>query len=143
MMELTHLIFALTLAYLLDLPVVYAMIAGIFPDTDLYMDLVFPFVHRGILHTPVFILFAAVVLYLVTDRKEIAAAAGVGLFSHLFLDTITPMGIMWLYPLSATYFSLNLVISANLLANVLVLAYCVLLMAAWRYRSGVRAWIPR
>lgn len=79
-----------------------AGIAGaLAPDIDLLAGPQWPapFVHRGITHTP---LFAAVLVgaaYLLAGRRA-AAAVGVGIGSHLVVDSLTASGIMWLYPVS-------------------------------------------
>ena len=66
------------------------------------------FGHRGFFHS-----FLPLILLFLTERfffpfsiySEIAFFTG--WTSHLLLDTLTPMGIMWLYPLSKKRYSLN------------------------------------
>ena len=67
--------------------------------------------HRGFTHT---VLFAAIVAALPLLIKNIIGSIAVpiaiglfvGIISHLFLDTLNPTGIMWLYPFSRKYFHL-------------------------------------
>ncbi len=143
MLELTYIVFALALAYLLDLPVVYAMIGSVLPNVDMLFNAPFPFVPQGILHTPLFAVTVLIVVYLATDRGPVALAAGVGVLSHLFLDTLTALGVMWLYPVSTGHVAFNLFPATSLSANVAVIAYSVLVTVVWRYRAEVRRWTRR
>lgn len=141
MLDITHLLFALVLAYVLDLPVVYAMIGGVLPDVDLVFEFGFPFVHRGIVHTPVFAAFAMLVVYLVMHRRWVSASLGIGILSHLYLDTLTPMGVMWLYPVTAERFSLEIAAAANTTANLALIVFYLGTLAVWRYRTEVSRWL--
>lgn len=74
---------------------------GVLPDVDFLFPepLGFPFVHRGLAHTPAVALLVVSVVLVVT-RREIAIATGIALFSHLGIDGLSPEGIMWLYPVT-------------------------------------------
>ena len=114
-----HLFFALALAYILKLPVKTAALAGVIPDLDTAfyaLGLPFPFMHRGILHTPIILGVILIGIYLATKRPDICAGFGVGFLSHLFIDTLNPTGIMWLYPVP-TFFTLDLATYSNAIAN--------------------------
>ncbi len=78
------------------------LLFGVLPDGDFLFPagLGFPFVHRGLVHTPV-VLLAVVALVSALRRREVATAAGVALASHLLIDGLSPAGIMWLYPVTA------------------------------------------
>jgi inner membrane protein len=78
------------------------LLFGVALDGDFLFpaSLGFPFVHRGIVHTPVFLLFAVALVYLLS-RREVAIAASAALASHLLIDGLSPAGIMWLYPVTA------------------------------------------
>lgn len=143
MQDVTHLLFALSLAYVLDLPVVYAMIGGLLPDADIWIQAWFPVTHRGIMHTPLFAGVSAFTAFLVTNRRHVAAALGVGLLSHLYLDSITPMGVQWLYPVVTEMYSLDIVLAANPTANLVMSAFFIMVMVGWRYWTEVSAWFPR
>lgn len=76
--------------------------AGV-PDLDLALSLGWPLVHRGLLHTPLFgggLLLAA---YARWRSRAPVLALGVGFLSHLVIDSLTPKGIMWLFPHPASY----------------------------------------
>ena len=70
--------------------------------------------HRGFIHTPLFcfLLVGFMAFFLcntpiidVDISSKIICGFLIGFMSHLILDTITPKGIMWLFPLSRKYFS--------------------------------------
>jgi inner membrane protein len=140
MLAPTHLFFALAIAYLLRLPRMPAAIAGVIPDLDILLQDDFPLMHRGIVHTPFFLLVGIVLLYLVAD-KPTTFAFGAGFLSHLLLDVITPAGILLLYPIPVFY-TLNLAPYNNILANLGIIAAS--LGAILLYKSeGFQDWINR
>jgi membrane-bound metal-dependent hydrolase YbcI (DUF457 family) len=122
----THFFFALALAYILKLPAAVTAIAGVLPDIDTVftaMGTGFPFIHRGFFHTPIILGIMLIGIYLLTKRADICAGFGVGFLSHLFIDTFNPTGIMWLYPFTTTFFSLNLATYSNVIANYGIIAW--------------------
>lgn len=98
----THGLVGLALgAVLFDRPVA-GLVAGLAPDADFLLPaaLGWPFVHRGLTHTLVFVAVATALVVAVADRDTgPAVATGVG--SHLLIDVTTPKGIPYLYPLVA------------------------------------------
>ncbi|MFT4883380.1 MAG: inner membrane protein [Natronomonas sp.] len=82
-------------------------IVGLAPDADLLFpaELGFPFVHRGITHTPALAAVCLVVGYALDADRGVLAAVGLAYGSHLLIDSLTPKGIMWLYPLSEASFN--------------------------------------
>jgi inner membrane protein len=143
MQDVTHLLFALALAYVLDLPVVYAMVGGLLPDIDLWLAALLPIAHRGIMHTPLFTAFVGAVCYLVSARRTVALALVTGMLSHLYLDSLTPLGIKWLYPAVSNRFTLDIVRAADPAANTAMSLFVILVMVGWRYRREVSAWVGR
>ncbi len=141
MIGLTHLLFGLALVYVMGFPVVYGMVGAVLPDVDILSGAWFPFAHRGALHTPVAAVTLAAVLYLGTGRRDVAAATGLGVLSHLFLDTFTYSGVMWLYPRTSTY-SLELIPYDSVLANLGIAAFAVLVAAGWTYRPQLAEVAP-
>lgn len=124
MLAQTHFMFALALAYILKFPIKTTVVAGMVADLDVIffeMGLGFPFIHRGILHTPIILGIILIILYFATKKPEICAGFGAGFLSHLFLDTLNPTGIMWLYPIT-TFFSLSLATYSNPIANYGIIA---------------------
>jgi len=117
MLGVTHFFFALSLACVLRFPLLPAVIGGIIADLDYVLDYGFPFMHRGVVHTPLILVVSVVLLYLATKRTDVSLSFGVGFLSHLFLDIINPTGILLFYPL-ANFYSLNLVHYSNVFANI-------------------------
>lgn len=68
--------------------------------------------HRGMLHTPFFLIIFVSVFYLINKNSmnDITVIGMLsfftGAFSHLFLDFLTPAGIMVLYPITKKKFHL-------------------------------------
>jgi len=115
----THFFFALALGYILKFPIKTTAVAGLLADADTvfyWLGLPFPFVHRGLLHTPIILAVLLIAIYFATRRPDICAGFGAGFLSHLLIDTFNPTGIMWLYPIP-TFFSMNLATYSNLIAN--------------------------
>lgn len=141
MIAVTYLLFALALAYVLRIPVVYALVGSVLPHLDMLFTFAFPFTPQGILHTPLFAAFVMAVLYLVTARPPVVMAAGVGILSHLFLDTLTALGVMWLYPVTTHHLAFNLFSATDLAVNVIISLYSLLVILGWRYRREVVRWV--
>ncbi|MDY6768535.1 MAG: metal-dependent hydrolase [Candidatus Nanohaloarchaea archaeon] len=140
MIGFTHLVFALALTYLLQFPVVYGMVGGMLPDIDILMSYGFPFTHRGIMHTPLAAAVFAAALYLVSGRRSPAAALGTGYVAHLFLDTFTYSGIMWLYPVE-TELSFGFIGYDDVVVNLGIVALSLALAVGWAHRERVRRWM--
>jgi len=112
---ITHVFIALILYFSIfnfDLVTSIAIALGsLFPDIDTPYSVlgrynIFTFImkHRGRLHTLPGLLLISIVVYLFLDDFVWGFVYGYGL--HLIMDTITPMGIMWLYPYNKHYYSL-------------------------------------
>ena len=102
-----------------------AGVAGaVLPDVDLLFapGWAFPFVHRGLTHTP---LFGAVVAGLAWGYQRVGprtsslrrgwgpgVAVALGYGSHLVVDSFTARGVPWLYPLSSAGYGVDLRIHA-------------------------------
>lgn len=140
MLAPTHLFFALALAYLLRFPKIPAAIGGVIPDLDVLLQGEYPLMHRGLVHSPLFMLICIVILYLIIEPPAVFAF-GAGFLSHLLLDIATPAGILLLYPLPV-FFTLNLAVYSNILANLGIIAWS--LAAILLYRSeAFQGWIHR
>jgi len=129
----THLMFALAMAYIFRLPRIPTAIAGIIPDIDFVLHYGFPLMHRGIVHTPLFMLICIGIILVATKSRPITAGFGVGFLAHLLTDIITPTGVMFFYPWP--YFvTFNLAYYNSVFANVgiIVLSLSAILL----YNSG-------
>lgn len=119
MLAPTHMFFAVALAYILKLPRIPALIGGLLLDLDVILILTglgFPFIHRGIVHTSIFVIVVSVIIYSVFKKRNYSYSFALGGFSHILLDIITG-GVLLLYPLGIL-FVYNLVSYDNLFANV-------------------------
>jgi len=77
---------------------------GLLPDADFLFPaaLEWPFVHRGISHSP-FALLVVVAGALAVRDRTVGLAVAVAYGSHLLLDSLSPKGIQWLFPLRTTW----------------------------------------
>lgn len=80
------------------------VVFGILPDVDLCFpaEWSWPLVHRGITHTPLFALAVVIGTYAVSRNKATGRAAWLAVGSHLAIDSLSPKGIAWLFPLEIT-----------------------------------------
>ncbi|MGQ3413122.1 metal-dependent hydrolase [Natrinema sp. LN54] len=78
---------------------------GFVPDADFLFPAAWgwPFVHRGITHSPLFVLSVVGGVYALSRRRSFALAAGLATGSHLVIDSLSPMAIPWVFPLRATW----------------------------------------
>lgn len=121
------------------------IVFGLAPDADFLFPAAWgwPFIHRGILHSPLFALSVVAGTYALCRNRAIALAAGLATGSHLVIDALSPMAIPWLFPLRATWspgLDVHGVIATTLLwsASVGVLAWRTDDLAAigrWRNRD--------
>ncbi|MFB1062547.1 metal-dependent hydrolase [Natrinema sp. CBA1119] len=89
------------------------LVFGLLPDADFLFPagLEWPFVHRGITHTPLFALAIVIGGYAVGRRlnredwrgRGVAVAVGLAIGSHLAIDSLSPKGIDWLFPLRTSW----------------------------------------
>lgn len=91
--------------------IIFISLGSMFPDVDTRTSTLGKFnpfsifmKHRGRLHTILGAILFTSIVYLFFP--EGAISFGYGYFIHLLLDTLTPKGIMWLYPYSKRYYSL-------------------------------------
>lgn len=124
MLTPTHMLVALALAYIFKLPKLPAFLAALALDLDIILNLTgwgFPFIHRGIIHTPLFIIALTLIWYYKRDKSKNAVSVGVGGLSHIMLDLVTNQGIPLLFPLAA-YIAIPVVGYANIVANAGIMA---------------------
>ncbi|WP_049920897.1 metal-dependent hydrolase [Halopiger djelfimassiliensis] len=80
------------------------IVFGIAPDADFWFPAAWgwPLVHRGLTHTPLFALLLVVGAYAISRDRTAALAVGLAISSHLAIDSLSPAGIAWLFPLEAS-----------------------------------------
>lgn len=79
----------------------FGIVFGLLPDADFLFPAGWgwPFVHRGITHTPLFALAVVAGCYAASRDREVAVAVALAIASHLAIDSLSPMGIEPLFPL--------------------------------------------
>lgn len=142
MLDITHLLFAFALIWISNFPLILGMIASILPDLDASFHFMFPFVHRGFLHTPLFMLAGMVVIYALSGSKKSCFSFGLGYSSHLVLDTFTYSGIMWLFPLKKS-FSLQLLTANSFAGNLSISVFSIIVIVVWQWQTELIAWIGK
>ena len=107
----THAVVGYTLARLWTAaPAVSGAVGAVVPDLDLGILLGTPLglAHRGVVHTPAFVLVLGVALAAPARTRRFAPGVVVGGASHLLIESLTKSGIMWLFPLDTTHYGLPL-----------------------------------
>lgn len=95
---------------------VAGLLGGLLPDIDLLFPpgWPYPFVHRGLMHTPLAGGIVVGALFVSIRRRRegiagaVAVAVAVGYLSHLAIDTLTASGVAWLYPVITTSYAVDL-----------------------------------
>lgn len=99
---LTHGIVGYTLVQAFtDVNPTVGFVLGIVPDADFLFPAMWgaPFIHRGITHTALFLIAVVAVAGLWGSSKQLKLASGLAVGSHLVIDSLSPMGVSWLFPL--------------------------------------------
>lgn len=83
----------------------FGIVFGLLPDADFLFPVEWgwPLVHRGITHSLLFALAVVVGVYAIRRTRGVALAAALAISSHLLIDSLSPMGIHWLFPVRATW----------------------------------------
>ncbi|GAB3675160.1 metal-dependent hydrolase [Halopiger thermotolerans] len=79
-------------------------VLGLLPDADFLFPAAWgwPFVHRGLTHAPLFAAATVAGAYVIYRDRNVPLAVGLALGSHIAVDSLSPMGIPWLFPLEAS-----------------------------------------
>lgn len=118
------------------------LLGGILPDIDLLFPAgwPFPFVHRGLLHTPVAGGFVVGAILVSTRRRTDSIAVAVGFLSHLAIDTLTASGVAWLYPVTTTSYAIDLEAHAAIPGVLIWAATLGVLLVRRRFRFDENSW---
>lgn len=103
MIALAHALFALVTAIMFRFNPIIAVIFSLVPD----MEYVLPTFHRGPLHSLIVIIPIFLVVYFYD--KDAGFSALTGMLSHIFLDSLTEMGVPIFYPITSNYYSLHFI----------------------------------
>lgn len=137
MFTLVHAALGLALGYAAAMPLLFAFAGAWLPDIDI-MWAANPALHRQFFHTPFMGMLLSVAVYAVFRKRDRALSFFLGWTSHLFGDTLTVFGIMWLYPLSNAYVSTGTTTSSSMAANVTMLFASGIIVYATRLLNGLK-----
>ncbi len=128
MISLTHFVFGLSLAYILDKRLVTASAFALVPDLDLSFDFLYPFTELGIMHSLLAAGVFAFLVYVYTEDRVSAESCFLGYSgSGLGLDLLTNSGVPLLFPALGDY-ALSLTSSNSLAPNLAIIIISVGLM---------------
>ncbi|QIO25456.1 metal-dependent hydrolase [Haloarcula sp. JP-L23] len=148
---LTHALVGYAFISLLDAsPPLAGLVGAILPDIDLLFAPAwsFPFVHRGLTHTPLCGAVITGVIWLgtkwtsgqqslpISDDRGLPTALLFGYGSHLLLDSFTVSGVPWLYPMSTVRLGVDAEIHGFEASLLLWLCCTVILVRRRRSRDG-------
>ncbi|MFB6190430.1 MAG: metal-dependent hydrolase [Candidatus Nanohaloarchaea archaeon] len=127
MITVAHFAFGLAIAYILDRRIVTASAASIAPDFDITLNFLYPFTHRGIMHTFLAAAVFSALVYTYTEDRVSAESCLLGYTSHLGLDLLTFSGVPLFFPFLSD-FALSLTSAYSLEANSAVIALSIIAM---------------
>lgn len=122
MISVTHLVFGLSIAYILDKRLLTASIFALVPDFDVTFNFLYPFVHRGIMHSLLAAGIFTLLVFLYTEDRGSAESCLLGYSSHLVLDSLTSSGVPILFPFFRG-FSLSLSSAYSLKSNLAIIVF--------------------
>lgn len=105
--SLTHLMAGLSIAYIVEKRLVTSSVFAVVPDFDITFNFLYPFVHRGIMHSFMAALTASFLVYVYSEDRISAESCFLGYSTHLFFDTFTRSGVTLFFPIEKS-FALNL-----------------------------------
>ena len=128
MIALTHFVFGLSLAYILDKRLVTCSAFALAPDLDISFDFLYPFTNLGIMHSLLAAGVFTFLVYVYTEDRVSAESCFIGYaVSGLGLDLVTNSGIPLFFPALGN-FSLSLAASNSLAPNLAIIIVSVVLM---------------
>lgn len=137
MISATHVVFGLAIAYVLDKRLVTATVFSVIPDFDALFDFIYPFVHRGVMHSITAVLFFSVLAYVYSRDRESAESTAIGYSSHLAIDLLTFSGVPLFFPFYSN-FALGLTGYSSLPANTAIITLSISLMFLKKHWSVLR-----
>lgn len=121
MISLTHFVFGLSLAYVLDKRLVTASAFALVPDLDLSFDFLYPFTNLGIMHSLLAAGVFTFLVYVYTEDRGSAESCFLGYAgAGLGLDLLTDLGVPLFFPLLGDY-ALSLTSSNSLAPNLAII----------------------
>lgn len=129
MISLTHFLFGLSLAYMLEKRLITSSGFALVPDFDLSLDFLYPFTSDGIMHSFLAAGIATALVYIYAEDFESAQSCFIGYAgAGLGLDLLTNSGVPLFFPFFEN-FKLSFTSAYSLPANLtIIIASLVLIM---------------
>lgn len=141
MITLAHFVFGLALAYVLDRRIVTASAFALVPDFDVTLDFLYPFQHRGIMHTLLAALIFSGLVYVYSEDRVSAESCFLGYTSHLGLDLLTFSGVPIFFPFLSDY-ALSVTSAYSLEANSAIIAVSLAFMYVKNNFNRFKPFLP-
>lgn len=133
MISLTHFVFGLSLAYILDKRLVTGSAFALVPDFDITFNFLYPFTHRGIMHSLLAALVFSFLVYVYTEDRISAESCFLGYAgAGLGLDLLTSSGIPLFFPFLGD-FALSITSAYSLPANLSIIMFSLGLIMASKH----------
>lgn len=143
MISLTHYIFGLSLAYILDKRLITASTFALVPDFDITFNFLYPFTHRGIMHSLLAAGVFSLLVYTYTEDRGSAescllgyAAAGLG------LDLLTSSGVPLLFPFMGD-FAISITSAYSLPSNLSIITLSIAIILLKKYQTAATGFLGR
>lgn len=134
-------VFALALSYVLDRRIVTASVFSLVPDFDILFKFLYPFVHRGMMHSLLAALTATGLVYLYSRDRVSAESCLLGyLVAGLGLDLLTFSGVPLFFPFHRDL-ALSLVSAYSIPANSAIVSLSVGAMYVKKNRDIFRPFL--
>lgn len=80
------------------------IVFGLLPDVDFWFPASWgwPFVHHGLTPTPLFAAAVVAGTYAIYRDRTGALAVGLAIGSHIAIDSLSPKGVPWLFPIETS-----------------------------------------
>lgn len=134
MITVAHFAFGLALAYITKRKLLTASAFAIAPDFDITLDFLYPFTHRGIMHTLLTAAVFSALVYAYTEDRASAESCLLGYTSHLGLDLLTFSGVPLLFPFLSD-FALSMTSAYSLEANSAIIAFSISVMILEKHKK--------
>ena len=99
MIALTHIVFGLSIAFVLEKRLITASVFAVVADFDITFDFLYPFTSNGIMHSLLAAGIFSLLVFVYSEDRESAESCFLGYISHLGLDSITSYGVQIFFPL--------------------------------------------
>lgn len=133
MISLTHFVFGLSLAYMLNKRLVTASAFALVPDFDLSFNFLYPFTSLGIMHSLLSAGVFTFLVYVYTEDRISAESCFLGYAgAGLSLDLLTNSGVPLLFPFLGD-FALSVASETSLPVNLSIIVLSIGLMIAKKH----------